>query len=60
MCVCVCVCVYIYIYKLGHFVVQQKLTEHCKLTIFFFKKRISTHRLGLLMMGNFLEAGVHP
>ena len=25
-CVCVCVCVY-----LGHFTVQQKLTEHCKL-----------------------------
>ena len=27
MCVCVCVCVCI---KLGHFDVQQKLTEHCK------------------------------
>ena len=28
MCVCVCVCI-----KLGHFAVQQILTEHCKSTI---------------------------
>ena len=31
-CVCVCVCTYIYTW-LGHFAVQQKLTEHCKSTI---------------------------
>ena len=27
-----CVCVYIYV-QLNHFAVQQKLTQHCKLTI---------------------------
>ena len=30
VCVCVCVCIYIW---LGHFVVQQKLVQHCKWTI---------------------------
>ena len=30
----VCVYIYLYVYVwLGHFVVQQKLTEHCKSTI---------------------------
>ena len=28
ICLCVCVCVW-----LGHFAVQQKLTEHCKSTV---------------------------
>ena len=33
-CVCVCVCVCVY---LNHFVVQQKLTQHCKSTILQWK-----------------------
>ena len=31
--VSMCVYIYTYINKLGHFSVQQKLTEHCKSTI---------------------------
>ena len=30
VCVCVCVCVY----TLNHLAVQQKLTQHCKLTMY--------------------------
>ena len=39
--VCVCVYTYIYIYvQLIHFAVQQKLTQHCKSTIFKILKNI--------------------
>ena len=37
ICIYICVCVYIYI-KLDHFAEQQKLMQHCKSTIFQFKK----------------------
>ena len=51
MCVCVCVCVCNYV-SVGHFAVQQKVTQHCKSTImeknFLMcliekKKRMGTH-----------------
>ena len=46
MCVCVCVCVYV---KLGHFAVQQKLTEYCESTITIIKKK-KTLNMGVPIM----------
>ena len=42
--VCVCVCV-----SLGHFAIQQKLTEHCKSTIIKIKNNKNKNRLLLAL-----------
>ena len=37
VCVCVCVCIYEWV---GAFGVEQKLTEHCKLTVIIKNKKL--------------------
>ena len=62
--ICIGMSIYIYL-KLGHFVIQQKLTEYCKSSIIknFKKRRGATHKqkksvcfLYLIFLNSFIEA----
>ena len=55
VCVCVCVCVLVH----SHFAVHQKLTQHCKSTVFPFLNRVGMERNMHLLLTP-LDLEKHP